>query len=142
MSKNIYREKTLDNMNSPDNISDYIRVINPRLILLLSAVAVLLFGAIIWGIFGHIRSVVNIEANSDGQILEAYVTMEDAIKIKEDMTVVITENGSLINGSVDNITAANDRVKITIIPEKELPNGKYNAEIVIKDIKPISFILN
>ena len=49
MKESIYREKSLEKIKSPENLTDYIRVSNPGLWVLLAAILVLMIGAGIWG---------------------------------------------------------------------------------------------
>ena len=48
--KNIFRKTSLERMSSPEKLNDYIRVSNPSVWIILSAIAILLIAAIVWGI--------------------------------------------------------------------------------------------
>lgn len=54
MKKDIFREKSLERIESPDQLNTYIRVANPGVWLVLSIIIVFLIGFIIWGIFGDL----------------------------------------------------------------------------------------
>ena len=67
----IYRKKSLDRLDSPEQLNDYIRVTNPGIWLLLGGIIVLLVGACIWGIFGRIgKTDINnaVAIASDGEL--------------------------------------------------------------------------
>ena len=50
----LFREKSLEAMDSPESLNDYLRVTSPGVWLVLAAVIALLVGGILWGIFGRI----------------------------------------------------------------------------------------
>lgn len=54
MKQRLFREKSLEALDSPEALNDYLRVTSPRVWLVLAAVIALLLGAILWGIFGRI----------------------------------------------------------------------------------------
>ena len=52
----IFREKSLERVESPEKLNDYLRVTSPGVWLVLGAVIALLVGVCIWGVLGRIRS--------------------------------------------------------------------------------------
>ena len=52
--ESLFREKSLERLESPEKLNDYLRVTSPGVWLVLAAVIVLLAGVCIWGIFGRI----------------------------------------------------------------------------------------
>ena len=52
----IFREKSLERVESPKKLKDYLRVTSPGVWLVLGAVIALLVGVCIWGVLGRIRS--------------------------------------------------------------------------------------
>ncbi|MCL2285968.1 MAG: hypothetical protein FWC32_06330 [Firmicutes bacterium] len=48
--KNIFRKDSLEKMSSPEKLNDYIKVSNPSIWIILSAIAIMLIAAFIWGI--------------------------------------------------------------------------------------------
>ena len=50
----LFREKSLEALDSPEALNDYLRVTSPRVWLVLAAVISLLVGAILWGVLGRI----------------------------------------------------------------------------------------
>lgn len=47
--KNIFRKTSLDKISSPEKLNDYIKVSNPSVWIILTAIAVMLAAAIFWG---------------------------------------------------------------------------------------------
>ena len=70
---NIFREKTLDRVNGPESLNDYIRVTTPSVWIVLISLVVLLVGILAWSIFGRVEV-----HNADGSVEEVapitYVT--------------------------------------------------------------------
>ena len=53
----LYRESSLDRIQSPEQLNDYLRVTNPSVWVLLTAVILLLAGLLVWGSMTYIDSV-------------------------------------------------------------------------------------
>ena len=54
MSKQLFRQKSLEKITSPEQMGDYIRVSNPSVWMILVAIIVLLIGVCVWGVFGRL----------------------------------------------------------------------------------------
>ena len=50
----IFRQKSLDKVSSPEKLDDYIRVTTPSVWITLTAIVLLLVGAVVWSIFGEV----------------------------------------------------------------------------------------
>ena len=48
MDNQVFRKKSLEQISSPEQLNDYLRVTNPAVWLLLTAVILLLVGVLIW----------------------------------------------------------------------------------------------
>lgn len=57
MANSIFRKTSLERINSPEQLNDYIRVIRPGAWLVLGAVVLLLAGVLIWSLTGEIDGV-------------------------------------------------------------------------------------
>ena len=68
MQNEIFRKKSLDKINSPEVLNDYIRAANPGVWLLLAAMIILLVGCCIWGVFGYVETDIAAEAVVSGGI--------------------------------------------------------------------------
>ena len=51
----IFRQKSLDRINSPDQINDYIRVLNPAMWMVLLGIILLLLAGILWAALGKLE---------------------------------------------------------------------------------------
>lgn len=50
----LFRKKSIERVSTPEQLNDYIRVTTPSVWVALIATAVLMLGALAWGIFGSI----------------------------------------------------------------------------------------
>ena len=139
MNENIYRKESLEKVKSPNNLNDYIRVSNPAIWLLLISVVVLLIGAFIWGIFGHIDSTVITTIRAENGNAICYVAKEDITSVAKDMTVKFDDYEAVID-SIGDIT--NEVYVCTLKTNVSLPDGYYEGKIITKSYKPLSFIFN
>ena len=48
--KNVFRSANLERMSSPEKLNDYITVSNPSVWIILAAIAIMLIGALVWGV--------------------------------------------------------------------------------------------
>lgn len=134
MNEEIFRKKSLDKIKSPENLNDYIRVTNPGVWLLLVAVIVLLIGVVLWGTYGHIETVVNGDIHiKDGEAL-CYIANDDILKVEAGNTVRCGDT----EGTITEVMHIDYCARVDI----DLPDGHYDAEIILESIRPMSFITN
>ncbi|MCR5474430.1 MAG: hypothetical protein K6F28_04425 [Lachnospiraceae bacterium] len=50
----LFRKETLDKLQSPEQLDDYIKVTTPSMWMILTAVIILLAGIFIWAVFGTV----------------------------------------------------------------------------------------
>ena len=139
MNEGIFRQKSIDRVNSPENLDEYIRVSNPGVWLLLVSVIVLLVGACIWGALGHIDSTVATGVRAENGTVTCCIAEADIASVQKGMTVkfggfeaVITEIGSLdMRGS-----------SCTLQTEQPVPDGSYEGTVIVETIRPLSLVLN
>lgn len=138
MSESIFREQSLNKVKSPDNLNEYIRIANPGVWTLLAAILFLLLGFCLWGIFGQLRTVVQVDAQSSGGVITCRLTDADAAAVQPGMTVLIDGQ----NATVSEVTVRGGSSTCTIVSPVSLPDGSYTAQIEVETIQPISFLLN
>ena len=153
----LFREKSLEAVESPEALNDYLRVTSPGVWLVLAAVIALLIGALLWGVFGRIHSesaaaVVVEEAGSwcyipsdslEGALAHGSVAVDgvnydldpDAelsrLLIPEDASPRLLEAGAL---SVGDLAA-----RVAVVTD--LPLGTYSGVVVTEDLRPMSLLL-
>ena len=53
-NKEVFRKSNLERISSPEKMNDYIKVINPSVVIMLAALGLLLLGGLAWGLMGNI----------------------------------------------------------------------------------------
>ena len=139
MSAEIFRKKSLDKVKSPESLDDYIKVSNPGVWLLLVSVIVLLAGACVWGMFGHIDSTVPATVRVENGTAVCLLAEETIDGISEGMAVKF--NG--VEAVIENIgSKENVEYICTLKTDAALADGFYDGKVVTKSYKPLSFVLN
>ncbi len=54
MADQLFREKSLERVSSPEEMNDYIRVTTPSIWIILLAAVILMLGILVWAVFGRI----------------------------------------------------------------------------------------
>ena len=137
----IFREKSIERIQSPENLNDYVRVTNPGVWLLLIGMIALLAGAVVWGVFGRLDTVLRVDTHVVGGNTVCYVDEAYIESIREGMTVKLDDKtGSIgkVGGKVENGAG----YECEIITQDELADGLYVGEILLESRSPISFVLN
>lgn len=135
MNNNVFRKKSIERIQSPEALNDYIRVSDPGVWLLLAAIIALLAGAVVWGAFGHVDTSVRVAATVEGGQVSCAVTEEQAGSIAVGAPVTVgSEQGSV---SAVYETGGSFRVLVEGI---SLPDGSFDASIVTESIAPLSLL--
>lgn len=152
MNENLFRKSSIDRVNSPEQLNEYIRVAKPSVWIVLAAVILLLAGVMIWGVFGNIETAVDADIFAkDGEVF-CYVSSEQAETIEEGMEVCIGED---VQGTVGRVVSVDKNSSLSegalpgslvhhkvLIQADGLSDGSYKGKIVTESIHPISFILH
>ena len=136
MDNQIFREKSIKRISSPEELNKYLRVTNPGIWAVLLAVIVLLGGLIVWASVGTLETKVDAEAVvSDGHV-QVTVAGDKAGLVQADMPLIIDGNETVLDDvKTDEYGRA---VGMAVL---NVPDGRYNAEVVIERIAPISFLI-
>ena len=138
MKETLFREKSLKKVKSPDHLSEYIRVVNPGIWLLMTSVLVLLLGLCCWGILGNIQTVVSTQVQAENGECIATLTQEEGARVEPGMQVSV--EGA--QGVVTEVRNQSDGSVCVMKLEQQIPDGFYEAEITVESLHPISFLLN
>lgn len=133
-SQNLFREKTIERISSPEKLTDYLRVTNPGIWAVLGAVILMLGGLFIWATIGTLETKTSIKAMVDDHT--AVIVADGGVTLAEGMPVQISTENCVI-AATDN----DDYGRIYGIAEVSLPDGTYDGTAVIEQIRPIDFLL-
>ena len=153
----LFREKSLEAVESPESLNDYLRVTSPGVWLVLAAVIALLIGAILWGIFGHIRTTATVAVQvKDGQAVcyvpydkadsvmaQGIVTLEGQdypLDTAGEYDLVVLEGSTSLRLLKAGSLSVGDPV-ILVPVDTDLGDGVYSGTAVTEDLKPISLLL-
>jgi hypothetical protein len=157
MNDSVFRKKSIDKVSSPEQLNDYIRVSNPGVWMLMSAIIILLVGICVWGIYGHLETKMATAGVCRNGILTCYVKQSDGASVKAGMPVVIDKQYFTIKAVGEEATTLNagensaliqtggffdGETVIAITADAALPDGVYTASIITESLSPISFVTN
>ena len=158
MENGLFRQKTLDKVSSPEQMNDYIRVTSPGVWLVLAAVVALLAGLLVWSVLGRLETTVTAAAvaGPDGGTV-CYIEEGDLSSVHAGQTVhiagedyALTEVAAkpvVVNESFDAYALHVGGLEAGqwVYPAEldgSLPEGVYEAQVVVDSVSPISFLLN
>ena len=151
----LFREKSLEAVESPESLNDYLRVTSPRIWIVMAAVIALLVGFILWGIFGHIRSTAQFAVLVSPEKSVCYVSLDVVDKVMSRGVVSVDGEDFPIASEFD-LTFISDETppRVLLIGKlsvgdlvaevpviTDLPEGYYSGEAVTEDLQPISLLL-
>ncbi len=153
----LFREKSLEAIESPESLNDYLKVTTPGVWLILSTVIVLLIGGILWGIFGRIDTRLNIAVISEGEKTVCYVPYDSLMAVVGKGSVELDgeEIALKLEDGIDTLIlrdTLDPRIRIAgglntgdmvaqVTLDSQLPAGVYSAEVVTESLQPISLLL-
>ena len=131
---NLFREKALQRISSPEKLTEYLRVTNPGIWFVLSAVILLLGGILIWAAIG------TLETKADAKVLVedhvAMVVTDGTARLKDGMPLRILSGDYIIAATTED-----DYGRVYGITEVPLPDGSYDGTVVVDQVRPIDFLL-
>ncbi len=156
-NETVFREKSIERISSPDQLNDYVRLSNPGVWFVLGAIMIILLGACIFGIFGHIdSSVPAVGISSDGKMV-CLVKKEYGDRFTKDMKVKIDDaeyDVSLRDPKPVTVWDTTDSYALfigdmqpgewvyEIDVDGSFSDGSYEARLITEKISPLSFIFN
>jgi len=152
----IFREKSLERVSSPENLDKYIKSTTPSLWLLLGTVIVILLGIIVWGTFGKIDSASVVGCRAENGTVTAYIKEAEYTKLCDESYVEI--NGEqygissvtgpyIVGDGSDAFLVQAAEIEegtwyYTLTCSTDLNDGEYKGRVVYEKISPITFIIN
>lgn len=155
----LFREKSIERISSPEKLNDYIKVANPGVWLTLIAITILLIGFFVWACTAKLQTSVKAVVDVSRGVTTCYVSEENVDNglVKEGMNVTCSGNDYVIkqiNGDSFEASAVLTDYAIHLADFKsgewvravsidsDMPDGTYEATIVVDEISPISFLFN
>lgn len=131
----LYRKESLERVQSPEQLNDYLRVTNPSVWILLTAVILLLVGLLVWGSFTYIDSVETGRAEVIGGMMTIRFDEESAEDVVEaGMKVFVGESETEIN------SYGWDEQGFFAMAGTELPDGNYSVSVRYKQTQILKLL--
>ncbi len=151
----VFRKKALERRATPEHLDNYINVSNPSVWLILGAIIAFLVGILAWGVFGSINDVQSCVVRvSDGRAV-AYVeeTRAGSLTIGDEVNigsvkghVVSVGSNPVLAESLDSDTRSHLGASVVYLASAEitidLPDGAYDAQIVLETVNPVALLFN
>ena len=157
----LFREKSLESIESPESLNDYLRVTSPGVWLVLLAVIALLIGGILWSVLGRISTTAHFAVTSVNGETACLVPYSEMEKIPEDGTVTVNGRTYALSRSANTaveivsettnpyirvagkLNIGDVVVRIPLVAEEgPLPDGVYTGDMVTESLRPISLLLH
>ena len=155
--KQVFRQKSVERISSPEQLNDYVRVSNPSVWMILAAVVFILAGVCVWGIFGRLDTVIDtVGVCRDGK-LTCYVADEDIKTVKMGMKISVNGGDYEISGIAKTAIEVDENFDsyamyvgelkegewvYEVTAKAPIESGTYNAKIITNSVSPISFVMN
>lgn len=137
MDNQLFRKKSMERISSPEKLEDYMRVTNPGIWMVLTAVIVLLAGLIICASVGKVETRFPVEASVSGGSASVLLDADTEYTVEEGMILRIGNRDTEIE-YVRKLATGESSVSAAV----SLPDGTYEGEIVTESVSPISFLVN
>ena len=158
MQNQLFRQKSLDRISSPEEMHDYMRVTSPRLWMILAAIVVLLGGFIAYAATTTMESTMPIKvsvevfesANEEtGAPAKTIMAYTEAPVGQKDTVVPgkVIRIGENVTGKISYVATSKDVDTMSVFIEFDQENpplkeGVYDAVLVLDAKTPISFLWN
>ena len=138
MDNQIFRKESLDQISSPEQLNDYLRVTNPAVWLVLTAVILLLAGMLLWASVASIDSFASGTAQvQNGTMRIVFEDPQIAKSVQTGMTVTTGD----VSAQVSSIGYTDNGEMFALAPTS-LAAGTYSVRVVYKKTQVLSLLFN
>lgn len=157
MEQKLFRKTCLDNLKTPDQLEDYVRIVGTGNWLVLWAVFLLVLGLLVWGLTANLETSIDVAISVRNGNFTGYVKDDDLSKIERNQIVKISSRETSVDYvsqypvKIDEKTNEYlrklghlmvDEWVYEIHGKVDLPDGVYESSVVIGSVKPVQFLLN
>jgi len=133
----VFRQKSLDRISSPEQLHDYMRVTSPQLWMILVVILSLLVGFVVFAATNKVESAVTVKGTVTGKTCIVQLDVSQRDLLNPGMPVRIAGQESVISSfyqDQNGFTGAIDLEKLNV------PEGDYDVEIVMESSDPIHLL--
>ena len=129
----LFRNQAVEKLSSPEHLSDYLRVTNPGVWVVLAAIVLLLAGLLVWACVGTLESTADAKIVVEDHTAQIWLPGGEAVEAGNSLRVAEQE--------VPVASVETDKLGRTLCyAELFLPDGTYDGVVVIRRTRPISFL--
>ena len=133
-TQTVFRKKTLDRIASPEQLTDYLRVTNPGVWMVLVIMLLLLAGLLAWSAIGTLETTADVKVvvtDSRAQVLSP-----EGAKLEQGMPLSVSGQDTVLSAATTD-----EYGRYIGTTEVSLPDGIYDGRVVTETIHPIAFLL-
>ena len=153
MDNQLFRQKSIDRISSPEQLHDYMRVTSPRLWMILSVIIALMIGLIVFSFTVTMESSIAVTVKVERYDLEdngeTKQFMNVSVEIPADQTDVLAVGQEVRfanrKGRIEYLFQDQSVISAMIAMENEnqlLPEGSYEGEVIIERRSAVDYLLN
>ena len=134
----LYRKESIERIQSPEQLNDYLHITNPTVWVILAAVIILLAGMLIWSNYAYIGS----RATGMAQVEGGVMTVQfDDDSLASNVTAGMTVTAG---GSTAEIAAVgwDENGRIFALADTALADGVYEASVTYRVTQIIRLLFN
>ena len=134
----LFRKESMDRIQSPEQLNDYLRITNPSVWAILGAVIVLLAGLLIWSGFARIDSFARGTARVEsGEMTVLFDDQTLAAGVEVGMNVTVGD----VTSTVKSVGRGADG-QVFALADSELADGVYDASVTYRQTQVIRLLFN
>ena len=125
-------------MSSPEQLNDYLKVTNPKIWILLTAVVLLVAGLLVWSCFTTVESYATGTARAvGGELTVVFDNAEKASKVQPGMEMEVGD----VKTEVLTV-GTDDDGNVVASAQTTIPDGTYDVRVGYSTMQVISMLLN
>ena len=134
MKESVSSKQSFETIRTPRELKDYLKVIEQSQWILVVSILILFLGALVWLYNGSFSNIVKTDVNVNGGTINCYISDDDCPYIIDGITVKYANTEAVIS----EIEFDGQEGYICYLKsDTTVPDGHYEGEIIINDIKPI-----
>ncbi len=134
----LYRKESMERIQSPEQLNDYLRITNPTIWILLIAVIILLAGMLIWSSYATIGSFAQGTARvENGEMTVLFDDANLARSVKAGMDITVGDVTSTVKSVGRSESGA-----VFALADTILADGVYEARVTYRQTQVITLLFN
>ena len=132
----LFRKNSMESISSPEQLTDYLRVTNPAVWIVMAAIILMLVGMLIWGSVAQIDSYAAGTAQvQDGRMIVVFDDSGLAANVKAGMSVTIGETSSPIDS-----VGMTESGALFASASTTLADGSYPARVIFRQTQVLRLL--